>query len=380
MSSPRVVPLGVFLGLAALLPGVAQAQNGPQATSPTATASPTNASPTNASPRVPALTRVAQASDTGRAVSGSAVAGAAASSEPGPATIAVPVVRAVGAPPGVPLVSHRKVPLSTRERRGVDLSQQWMAGSDTRDMPTHGAEGAVLFTFGATLPTVVCAPLYVCDMALQPGETVTNLTAGDRVQWDFVPAESGTGDDKTTHVVIKPHDAGLTTNVVITTDRRTYRVKMVSTPRDWMPSVAFRYPDDQQREWAAYRARTASAADAATRAARGTLPTVGTSGATAVADVTSLNFDFRLEGDRPAWRPVRVYTDGAHTYIQFPPTVASGEAPALVALSADGEEQVVNYRMVGDRMVADKVLDRAALVAGVGKHQQRVEIVRVGGR
>ena len=43
--------------------------------------------------------------------------------------------------------------------------------------------------------------------------------------------------------------------VVVTTDRRTYYMRLVSKPRDYMARVAFTYPDDQSRAWAAHIAQ-----------------------------------------------------------------------------------------------------------------------------
>jgi type IV secretory pathway VirB9-like protein len=50
----------------------------------------------------------------------------------------------------------------------------------------------------------------------------------------------------------------------------------------------------------------------------------------------------------------------------------------LVVLDAANQEQLVNYRMVDDRYVVDQVIDRAALIRGVGRHQERIEIAREG--
>jgi type IV secretion system protein TrbG len=72
----------------------------------------------------------------------------------------------------------------------------------------------------------------------------------------------------------------------------------------------------------------------------------------------------------------QVYSDGIKTYIQFPPAMRHDEAPALVAIGADDREQLVNYRLSSDRYVVDKVLRRAALIAGVGSDQVKVEILR----
>lgn len=265
------------------------------------------------------------------------------------------------APPPVNLMSRRNATLTPRERRSVELSDSWVRNDD---MPARGNEGAVMFTFGSTLPTVVCAPLYVCDITLQPGETVNDINVGDAVRWKLSPATSGQGPAATTHVIVKPTDAALRTNAIITTDRRVYVLTLVSRQKDWMPRIAFNYPEDAQAEWAAYRAARQAQQEA----------TVMTTG----QNVAALDFGYRISGDKPRWRPIRVYNDGSKTYVQFPAAMESSEAPALVAIGADNKEQLVNYRLVGDRYVADKVLDRAALLSGVGKRQVKVEITRTG--
>ena len=92
---------------------------------------------------------------------------------------------------------------------------------------------------------------------LQEGEAVNDLNVGDSVRWKITPATQGAGDSLITHVMIKPTDVGLVTNLVITTNRRTYIVKLLSRERDWMPRVAFDYPDDPASQWRLYRASLA---------------------------------------------------------------------------------------------------------------------------
>ena len=263
----------------------------------------------------------------------------------------------------IPIINQAPVPLTPKEARGVALANRYAA---TRQMPVQGNNGAVVFLYGSTLPSVVCAPLYVCDIALQPGEVVNDVNIGDSVRWKVSPSVSGTGTDKVTHVLVKPTDSGLTTDLIISTNLRTYTIKLVSTPHSWMPLVSFDYPDDLRRAWANYEQRQAN------YRAASVLPT-GQS-------LASLDFNYRLGGDDPAWKPLRVYSDGQKTYIQMPPTISSGDLPALVALGRGGglfssaPTQIVNYRIEGDTYVVDKVLDRAELISGVGGDQEQVTI------
>lgn len=267
--------------------------------------------------------------------------------------------------PSVRMVSPDRVYLDGKEAHGVAIANEW---KNHPDRPRHSADGSVKYLFGATLPTLVCTPLQVCSIQLQAGEVVNDVHAGDTARWRITPATSGAGEGATTFVIVKPTDAGLVTNLLITTDRRTYTIKLASTQKEWIPVLSFDYPDDVNRAWASYRAAQARQVNATT------LPTG--------QNLANLDFDFRLRGDKPRWRPQRVYTDGSKTYIQFASADFGGEAPALVALGSDGglfsgpSEQLVNYRVIGDRYVVDKVLDRAALITGVGRQQVKVVIER----
>lgn len=269
-------------------------------------------------------------------------------------------------PPPIALVSPSKTALNAKERRALSLSMRW---KNRNEMPHAGEDGYVRFLFGATLPTVVCAPLQVCDLALQPGEVVNNVNLGDTVRWKVTPALSGNSGTQTTHLIIKPVDAGLTSSLDVATDRRTYAVRLVSTEAQWMPLVAFNYRDDAQAQWKAYQQQMAFGSTSAT------LPT----------GENAANLQFLCVSPAsggPSWAPTRAYTDGAKTYIEFPSSIAYQAAPALVTLANDGglfsepSRQFVNYRMAGSRYVVDAMLDKAALISGVGEDQQRVVLTR----
>lgn len=266
-------------------------------------------------------------------------------------------------PPPLNLLSGTDSKLSARERTGVALSRDWIDGNRSPDAPAAGSNGAVVFRYGGPLPSVVCAPLFVCQIALQRGETVNGIDVGDPVRWNVTPAVSGEGPNQLVHVVIKAHDIGLATNLLITTDRRTYTIKLVSRRDDWMPAVSFSYPEEEAAAWAAL-ARTR-----VEKAASSVMPQTGQS-------LADLDFGYRVAGDKPVWRPLRVYNDGRQTFIQFPAAMAADEAPALVAVGDGKEQQLVNYRAVGDRYVVDRVLNRALLMTGVGRKATTVRIDR----
>jgi len=261
--------------------------------------------------------------------------------------------------PPVPFISTDRVRLDGKEIHGARLAEEWKTHPDR---PRTGADGRVYYLYGATLPTLVCTPMQVCSIQLQTGEVVNDVHAGDTARWRITPASSGNGATATTHVIVKPTDAGLVTNLFITTDRRSYVIKLVSTQQDWIPVLAFDYPDDVQRAWAEHQEHQSRHLTATTLATG--------------ENLAALNFNFTIKGGKSRTRPQRVYTDGHKTYIQFASANFGDRAPALVALGHGDQEELINYRVIGDRYVVDQVIDRVALISGVGRKQNRVVIER----
>lgn len=208
----------------------------------------------------------------------------------------------------------------------------------------------------------VTAPERVTDIALQPGEALISVASGDTVRWVIGDTTSGSGPTKRTHVLVKPVGSGLSTNLVITTDRRSYHVTLASVARTAMTALSWAYPQDALLAVS----RPAVAAETAP-------PEISRNG----LEVEQLQFNYLLSGDRPAWRPLRAFDDGRQTYIEFPPTLAVGEAPPLFLIGAEGEPQLVNYRVKGRFYVVDRIFDVAELRLGT-KKQQIVRIQRVG--
>lgn len=203
------------------------------------------------------------------------------------------------------------------------------------------------------------APERVSEIALQPGESLISVAAGDTVRWVIGDTTSGSGSNRRTHILVKPSAVGLKTNLVITTDRRVYHVQVESTARTAMASISWTYPADellavQRGEGAAEPAPVAAG-----------------------VAVEALNFRYRIEGDDPLWRPVRAFDDGSQVFIEFPATLGQGEAPPLFVSGAGGRTELVNYRLRGRYYVVDRLFAAAELRLGE-RRQQVVRIIRVG--
>jgi type IV secretion system protein TrbG len=257
----------------------------------------------------------------------------------------------------------RDVALPASAKEALEVGQGWLTEKHT---PAPGKDGRVLYTFGAGLPTVVCAPLRVCVLELESGEKLTGEPhIGDAVRWIISPASSGQAEYATSMIVIKPKQPGLDTNLLVTTDRRAYYLRLISKQEDYIARVAFAYPEDESMKWKLHLAEQAQRRKEELEAVK----------VAPVESLDSLYFDYRIVGGDENIRPVRVVDDGKKTFIQMTPNAANREAPVLVVVGPDGPE-MVNYRVKGDMYVVDRLFERGALILGVGKKANRAEIIR----
>ncbi|MEE3624127.1 P-type conjugative transfer protein TrbG [Nitrospirillum sp. BR 11752] len=213
---------------------------------------------------------------------------------------------------------------------------------------------------------VYVAPLHVTDIALEPGEELKSVAAGDTVQWKIGDSESGSGEGRQVHVLVKPLAATLPmNNLVILTDRRSYHLEAHPTAATYMAEVSWRYPADAL---VALKARN--------REEEGRAQAQAADG----VDLSALRFRYELSGDRPPWRPVQVFDDGRKVYVRFPAGISQGEMPPLFVVGPDGATvELMNYRVRGATLIVDRLFAAAELRLGADP-QQVVRITRIEGR
>lgn len=256
--------------------------------------------------------------------------------------------------------------LTAQEKAALDIAKKNTAGTGVK--PFTGPNGSVRFVYGTQQPSIVCAVLQICDLALQPGESVNSIHLGDSARWIVEPAITGSGPSETQHLIIKPMDAGLETSLIVTTTRRIYHLRLRSHKTDYMPQVSFTYPEEAQAKWETLQKRQSQQREQAT------LPVTG-------EYLGNLSFDYEVDGTTP-WKPVRVFNDGKKTIIEMPKTMEQTEAPTLLVIRREGglfsddQTVMVNYRVQKERYIVDSVFDKAILIAGVGKSQDRITITR----
>lgn len=246
-------------------------------------------------------------------------------------------------------------------------SQKWQDGGTPS--PVLHKDGLVLFPYGQYEPKVTCQPLQLCDIQLQDGEVVKGLMIGDSVRWNegdgAIPLVYSGGDKAPIpHIVLKPTYAGLNTTLLATTDKRTYYIKLYSSNSANLSRVGFYYPADQLQQQQAAKADAKAKDDQ-----------VLTDGDMPLIDARNMHFNYKVSGDSVPFKPVQVFDDGTHVYIQMPDNIRTKDLPAFYVLGEDEETlELVNFRYKKPYYVIDKLFDEGVLILGLDDNQQKITI------
>jgi P-type conjugative transfer protein TrbG len=202
------------------------------------------------------------------------------------------------------------------------------------------------------------------DIVLQPGERIHNLVGGDRTPapdgqetsppWEVKEGLSGAGIEARPHVFVTAVRPGLRTGLSITTTKRTYYLDLRSVGRSPVRSVRWTYPDEAMR-LAAKAPEPSPLPDPAEPRAY------------------HVPYTITASQPRPPWTVRQVVDDGWKTYLIFPPTVTTIDAPLVRLIGPNGPE-VLNARQVGSVMILDRIIHRLELRIGTG---DRAEVVTV---
>lgn len=247
-----------------------------------------------------------------------------------------------------------------------NLKAQSLAGVAT-------APGEVVFRFGSGHPTIVCSILEISDLAFEVGERIREVTLGDSARWNIESALSGNNQTRTEHLIIKPLATNLSTSMVVTTDRRTYHIRLKSSTKEFMPSVRFTYPktsflsptfeyfrsDDYNLE---------NESQAYSVLVDGTVQSNLSS-----QDIYEISGDYEIT-------PQKVWHDNSRTYIQMPKEIDLSQMPALMLVEESGlifvDEKLhsANYRIKGRSYIVDGIVKHARLLLGANNEGKSCDI------
>ena len=221
-----------------------------------------------------------------------------------------------------------------------------------------GNNGEVLYPYGQSTPDILCSPLHTTIIKLLPGEKIAGSALGDKIRWTATNLQLG----NQAVVLVRPMQGGITTNLVIaSTTGQIYDLTLVSDKAKFVPSVGFY---DPQQEWdKAVVGMRNQATAAAHRKAVMTLPNV---------NPADLDFGYYVTGPHE-YRPVRVFSAAGKVYLQMPPGMQYGNAPAVFVIE-NGKEQLTNFQIIQGYYVIDQLFHEAKLLLGTGDNKQVVTI------
>jgi type IV secretion system protein VirB9 len=161
---------------------------------------------------------------------------------------------------------------------------------------------------------------YQLTVEFAPDERIENVAVGDSGAWQVTPNKRGD------RLFIKAVGQGVTTNLTVVTDARTYAIEL-SPLFGALPTMAYTV----RFRYATPAAVTLVANDAALGPGR-----------------------YKLSGDK-ALRPAAIDDDGVHTYIAWGPDQT---LPAIFAIDDKGNETLVNGMTREGRFVIDAVSNK----------------------
>lgn len=268
--------------------------------------------------------------------------------------------------------------------------------------------GLVTFGYGSGIPTVVCALLELTDLAFEKGESILSVQLGDSVRWNIESAISGSANDSVEHLIVKPLEAGLKTSMLITTDRRTYHIRLKSTEADFMPAVVFSYPNslklpskkhygddsylqytsnydsnEDHNDYSETNSSLKNYSSVQNVSYEGNSRPALNVAATYNDSTQRRNYNYSVDGDSKII-PQNVYDDGKRTFIVMNNPINSSYLPVLQEISSEsflffGEDKTntINFTYFDNTFVVDGIYSHLRLISKNGEEKQSADVVRL---
>ena len=261
------------------------------------------------------------------------------------ATIALLVHSAAAQSP----VPERIVDAETPLQQAIDEQLQvYAAGGRPEVLRTSNA---LIYPFGIYQPVLTCTVLRICIIELEVGEEVYSMGVGDQVRWNIDHGTTGP-QGRTIYLTVVPTDYNLTTNLVISTDRRMYHMTLDSPPKQgrngtlnplepYTRHVRFYYPE---------QIRTLSSAHPDEESVT---QTIG-----AKLEDLQYGYSWRAENGFP-WEPLTVFDDGRRVFLRIPP---EAKPNGVLLIGTQRDSQPGNYLVRDGFLIIERTFDEARLI------------------
>jgi len=171
-------------------------------------------------------------------------------------------------------------------------------------------------------------------LAAGSSEEISEVAIGNSDAWLWKISDSKN------RLYLKPVGDNANTNMTVKTSLgRVYNFELIArTPtgtddENLIFAVKFVYPDDNDKNILEF-------------------PKAPPSDEPDMRNLSIYNFNYEYTGE-PRIAPLKVFDNGEFTYFQF--TKKGGELPAIFAVDPDGFESLLNFRVAGDYIIAERV-------------------------
>ena len=239
----------------------------------------------------------------------------------------------------------------------------------TGKMQTVKGEGWITYPYSEdSKPIIACSLYHFCIVQLESGEKLNSYGLGNTQDWKTNAFVTGEGQGASISIEVKPTQDELSTDMTISTNKRTYLIGLVAKRGAGTSVLRFYYPEETMMDNMKRANRLQQGGEHAQVIDSTPLPS-GTS-----VNLGRVNFHYKIKGDTPPWRPLRVFDDSNKTYIEMPAIASRFSLPVLY-LARNKKMQMVNFRYEKPYFVVDGLFSRAWLISGKGGEQTRVEIL-----
>lgn len=213
--------------------------------------------------------------------------------------------------------------------------------SYTQDAINAQGNSTMVFSYSPNqLYKIYCRRGFLTDLVFKKGETINYVGGGDTSGW----AVSNTTVDGVPHLFIKPVVEVSTTNLVVTTDKRSYQI--ILNTSDWYnPIVSWVYDAETRNANLIEKKKNERIS----------------TGKVNVRSVEELDYDYDISGKGP--KPSMVFSDGEQTYIKFK-KAPKKQLPLFIRQRGHKEMQLVNYTIKDNYYIVEKVFDVAQIKDG----------------
>lgn len=210
----------------------------------------------------------------------------------------------------------------------------------TQDAINSQGRSTMVFAYAPDqLYKVYCRAGYLTDMAFKKGEKIAFVGGGDTTAW----AVNSTTVDGVPHLYVKPTVETSTTNLIVTTDKRSYQIILTTDNQFYNPMIRWTYEGDEH-------IANLLKQEKEEKTVIGNLSAVS---------YDALDFDYKVTG-KANTKPSMVFSDGEKTMLKF--SKMPKKMPAVfVRTKGHKGVQLVNFKIKDNFYIIDSVVDEAEI-------------------